>query len=66
MLKLINAEVVVCLEDKLLGSNSSQVSLKLIRLTRSLTQRYFLTESEISDLKRERKNNLMQFAIKQL
>ncbi len=55
MLKLINAEVIVCLEDKLLGSNSSQVSLKLIRLTRSLTQRYFLTESEISDLKRERR-----------
>jgi antitoxin FitA len=47
----INAEVIVCLEEKLLGSNSSNISLDQIRRTRSLTQRHLLTESEISDLK---------------
>ena len=49
----INAEVIVCLEEKLLGSNSSNISLEQIRRTRSLTQKHFLTESEISDIKRE-------------
>jgi len=49
----INAEVIVCLEEKLYESNSSKASLEQIRRVRSLTQRHFLTEAEISDLKRE-------------
>ena len=49
----INGEVIFCLSEKLLGSNSSNTSLDQIRHTRSLTKRHFLTESEISAIKRE-------------
>lgn len=48
----INAEVIVCLEEKLLSTNYSTVSLEQIRRTRSLTKKHFLIESEILDLKR--------------
>ena len=49
----INAEVIFCLEERLLGDNSSSISLDQIRRTRSLTQRHFLTEDEISKVKRQ-------------
>jgi len=49
----INAEVIFCLEERLLGDNSASISLDQIRHTRALTQRHFLTEDEISKAKRQ-------------
>ena len=46
----INAEVIACLEEKLLRSNSANVSLDRISRAKSLTQRHFLTEFEILDI----------------
>lgn len=49
----INAEIIYCLEEKLLSTTSNNISLEQIRSTRSLSKRHLLTQEDIENAKNE-------------
>ena len=49
----INAEIIDCLEEKLLPSTPNNVSLEQLSNTRSLSKRHLLTQEDIESAKNE-------------
>jgi antitoxin FitA len=49
----INAEIIYCLEEKLLLTTSNNISLEQIRSTRSIGKRHLLTQEDIENAKNE-------------